>query len=864
MEFPHLTDNDFPHIGNVNPYSSNPTFDYSRYDGMTAHALLCNVTWDEQYLHAVNWPDMATRDAWFASLQDVISCELGFTRLEMEHVSVDVPLDSARLYNYVVLSFPQLTLEQPIRNEQHGIRTVFAFIDDYIYKAPSTTELVLSIDVWTTYLPHTYITGCMLDRGHAPMWALDVATYLQDPIANMAMLATADDSFGDAGIVRDSEFVPVYSSNPMLIISSTIPHSQLNSLVASVSSAGSPASYYDIDSRNGEQVGVSGYVWSADGKTYSGARNPANTAHADGNLVSTWLYAISSVSDLEVIAQALPQLITSAKACVVVPSSYVTLSQTYRTIGNSTIWTCTVSSDMHTLESFDITKAAFGYPARYADITKLYTFPYAYLMVSDDLGNAVTVRVEDTHGTLEVKDQLSATFGALSWDAIIDDVANTSGTVQYTIRTLTGQESKTLSGSDFAARTIPLGIPTYGLYLMASTVAGMEGYADAQAKRRSAITSYQSSMRSANNGAANAIASANTAKANADASANTAKTNADASADTVKSNTTRSTQNARDIATAQNTYALSSTASANTYTADCVNADVTFIDNSTIVAQANETVASVGAISNIVVSSGMSVAGNMLSDNVSGAAMAAMGGVSQAVSAGAAYPVSITSNSLQAAIAKNVALTKGVAAQDHAARNYGIATDQNTDITGRNADTADGNATATQTTTKDNASRTQTTSKANAARTQATATGNASASRETSEENAKQALETARLNWQDSIAAQAAKAPVAFGAQSGNTLADAYGRKGVHVRVMTQDDGSIARAGDTFIRYGYRYDGLWTIGELVPQTRKYSYWQSHDVFLASATLPNDIEHRLRSIFADGVTIWNDPAEIGEF
>lgn len=842
MEFPHLTDNDFPHIGNVNPYSTNPTFDYSRYDGMTAHALLCNVTWDEQYLHAVNWPDVATRDAWFASLQDVISCELGFTRLEMEHVSVDVPLDSARLYNYVVLSFPQLTLEQPIRNEQHGIRTVFAFIDDYIYKAPSTTELILSIDVWTTYLPHTYITGCMLDRGHAPMWALDVSTYLQDPIANMAMLATADDSFGDAGIVRDSEFVPVYSSNPMLIISSTIPHNQLNSLVAAASNAGSAATYYDTGTRNGTQVGVSGYVWSADGKTYSGARNPTNTAHADGNLVSTWLYAISSVSDLEVIANALPQLITSAKACVVVPSSYVTLSQTYRTIGTSTIWACTVSSAMHTLESFDITKAAFGYPSKYADITKLYTFPYAYLMVSDDLGNAVTVRVEDTHGTLEVKDQLSATFGALSWDAIVDDVANTSGSVQYTIRTLTGQESKTLSGSDFAARTIPLGIPTYGLYLMASTVAGMEGYADAEAKRRSAITSYQSSMRSANNGAANAIASANTALTNATASANTELSNTQNSNATIRANAVLANNLRSLVAGYQNTANSDQAANSNQNAYDSGAADVEYTMYATDAALKSESVSGVM---------------NAMSHAVTGDAM----GV---VAAGVASIVNISTNSALASLSTLATDTKVAISQDHTSQASSIQQTLNSNVTTATNSNNTSTTNNTTTTSNANAQSSRNTAVSNATRTNGTATGNASASRGTSEENSKQALETARLNWQDSIAAQAARAPVAFGEQSGNALADAYGRKGVHVRVMTQDDGSIARAGDTFLRYGYRYDGLWTIGELVPQTRKYSYWQSHDVFLASATLPNDIEHRLRSIFADGVTIWNDPSEIGAF
>ena len=1041
MDFPHLTDNAFPHISNVNPYSTNPTFDYTRYDGMTAQAMLCNVTWDEQYIHAVNWT-VSKRDSWFAALNDKVVCDLGFTRLEMERVSVDVPLDTARLYNYVVLRFPALTIDAPIRHEgADGVRVLFAFIDDYIYKAPSTTELVLSLDVWTTYLPHTYITGCMLDRGHAPMWALSADTYLNDPITHTEYLSTPDDSFaGDPEIVRDSDFTPVFTSDPMLIIASTIPHDELNSLVATSANAGSAATYSDTGARNGAQVGVNGYVWSANGSTYSGMVNPSDTAHATGNVITPWLYAIESVADLETIAQALPQLITSAKACVVVPSAYVTLSQTKRTIGTATVWACSVSSAMHALETFTITKTKFHYPTRYADIAKLYTFPYARLTVSDDMGNSITIRVEDTHGTLDIKDQLSMTLGALSWDALVTNVSDTSTAVQYTIKTLTGQESKSIVGSDFAARTIDLGIPTYALYLMASTVAGLETYANAQAQRRSAITNYQNSMRSANNtyentddaattslanatasantAYSNAVASADTALANATAAANTAYSNATASADTALANATAAANTAYSNAAASADTALANaTAAANTAYGNAVrsantaltnataaantaysnaedSADATLLNtkntNATLLANAtldNALRTAIAGYQNTATADLTSNAnqnaydtGNadgeytmyatdaaLKSESVSGVANmmahAAAGDAMGVVSAGVASIVNITTKQALADLSELNTYTKIAIAQDHnsnasatrQALNTNVATATNTnntstttnstttsntnaqntrDVAVYNAsatqtteitmagntnttalanaldtkNTSISTATATNTTTKANAlatkntsistatatnttdkanaltskntsistaTATNTTTKANALATKntsistATATktvtiANADETRDTTEENLKQTLETTRLNWQDSITAQAAHAPSSFGTQSGNALADTYGRKGVHVRVITQSAGAIARAGDMFIRYGYRYDGLWNISDLVPSNKAYSYWQTSDLFLRSATIPNDVEHRLRAIFTNGVTIWNDPAKIGDF
>ena len=53
-----------------------------------------------------------------------------------------------------------------------------------------------------------------------------------------------------------------------------------------------------------------------------------------------------------------------------------------------------------------LNKAVFGFDEKYADITKLYTFPYSMLEVTDDEGNYFTAKIENS-GTMKIHQEVS-------------------------------------------------------------------------------------------------------------------------------------------------------------------------------------------------------------------------------------------------------------------------------------------------------------------------------------------------------------------------------------------------------------------------------------------------------------------------
>lgn len=868
--FPKLGEsNGFPYLDNAKPFERHVTFDYSRFD-YTATAKLCKVTWPSDYRHVVNWADAQERDAWFGSLEgQVLELSHGTLRTQTDTISLPIPLDVALTYNYVYMRTPQLTEDKPIDYEtDSGVRTIGAFIDSCEFMSDSNTLFRLSVDVWTTYMPYKSVHGMMLDRGHAPMWALSASEYLHNPVERCANLLTPDVSFGDASIVRGGEYQPLSTAAPMYVLASTIPYGQINGITKATTHNSTAATYYDTGARNGEQVGVRSYQWGS-GKGYAGMTNPATPTRADGSLpTGLYYYGVSGASvgngALTTLFGALPVLATSLQAAFVVPSDLVTLGKGH-TIEGVTLYEVR-NKGLQEVASFGITKELFAYPTKYADIAKLYTAPYAHLEVSDDLGNSAEIAIEDTDGSVDVSQILSIAFPALEWRAAVTNVANTGGDVRYAWTQLDGTEkSKAVTNADFAATFLDYGIPTYALYLESRTEQALRTWADAQQQRASAIVAYQNTMRSANTAEHNAYDSNAMAKANADASADTGKANADASAATTKANTTRSTQNVTANAALDNHFRDLAEQNARTYTVGTGEQDLILMGASAITALENNQIAASAQINNIVAGGAGAIASNLAAENTTGALISAASTAAGALNAGASYAmVASTEASLSQTSASVAAAKIGIAAS-HAYVTKENANSQNTQITSNNVTTADNNATATQTTTKANASRSQATAKGNASRSQATGNSNANYSRDTAEENAKASLENARLGYERSLAQAALDAPNAHGAYTGTSIHEIWENRGVHLRAVTQPAGAVKQAGDTFMRYGYMLGASWSVDEWVPDGHAYCYWQSTDLWQNVADVDNtQAERMLEAILAAGVTVWDIPEHVGRF
>ena len=850
--FPHLRDTPFPNFSTVDPYRRKTEFDYGRYD-YDATIKLCNVTWPFDYRHTVNWQNEEQRDAYLDGIDGrTVELSQGFVRTQLDRVAVNVPYDVALTYNYVYMKVPTLTGDELLEHEtQAGIRTVCAFISECVYQAPSTTMLVLDVDVWTTYLPHLSTSAVMLERGHAPMYKTTATEYLTDPVNRCADLLTPDVDYAGSDITRGGAFEPLSTSQLVYVIASPIPHDQLLSITQATSQSDTPATYYDLTARNGYQVGVSGYTWPSDGKSYAGMSIPASVTRAEGSApTGLYYYGIYAANvnrgALETIASLLPVFITSAVAAYVVPANLIGISEQY-IVGGFSIYKVTSEYRLQGGPTFTLNKSMFGYPERYADIAKLYTFPYAHLQISDDLGNEIALHVEDCHGTIESMQALSVIWPTLAWEVSLTNVASVAGDVTYSWRKLTaGAESHTLPGSDFMRFLMSYDVPTYALRLTAKREAALGGYADAQARRESAIVSYQSAMRGANTGLENALASNATAKTNSDASADTALTNVQNTG--IAQNTNTTTQNnARTTVTAyQNLNRTHVTFNREDGALNTIfslgEADVEY-----------DMYATDAQLKSDAIGGAMNTIGALASGNVVGA-----------ITGGVASIISITTSQDIAELSETNIEQKVGINQDHTSLVTSEANELATETTKTNNATATSVNNVNVALANTNAGNTNSTAKANSARTKATGDANATYSRGTTEENAKAALTLAKDVYEASLVNAGLQAPVMHGEYSGDMRADTFQRRGLHLRAITQSDGALSRTADAFLRYGYQYSGIWEIDSWCPAGRDFCYWQSSDLWQNIRDVANPTAERIyESILTMGVTVWNDPEKIGK-
>ena len=925
--YPHLGagNQPFPHLGNARPFERVTDFDYSRYD-YEASIRLCRVPWDSSYRDVVRWHDAAERDSWFDSnASEPLELSSGVLRTQTDRVTVAVPYDVALTYNYAYLRVPRMTPDDAIEYEtDSGVRTVCAFVTGCTYLSPNATELDLQVDVWSTYLPYLHVDALYLERGHAPMYATTADAYLSDPINRCSDLLTPDVNYGVANITRGTSYQPLSTAALYMVLACTIPPDELDGITRASAQASTPATYYDIaGARDGHQVGVSGYLWGA-GQSYAGMISPAHATRASGSLATGLAYYAISGADvsagaLDDVFRLLPVLATSCQAAYVVPGDLVTLGAAHA-VGTWQLRECETRDGWQAVGSMQITKQMFGYPARYADIAKLYTAPYAVVELSDDAGNMVQIHVEDTHGSLQAVQRLCAAWPFLAWDVTLSNVESTGSTATYTWRELDGTTTQASAyATDFAQLVLDYDIPTYVLYLDGATTARLSGWYDGMQQRESAIAAYQSTMRSANTGMenalasnataetnalasnataesnalasnataeSNALASNATAEANALASNATAKTNADASADTAKTNADNGAANTRaqavvsnserdDIRTQINTVRGSSGgagAPGSGLIGDTVQA---IFDN----AYADEEYAMFATDANLKSDALASIAHMIPSaivGDVLGVASAGVSGVINLTTQAALAQLSFTNIQDHEAISMTHTATQLVGQKNletsldtirdgaDTTRANNNATLTETNATNSNT-TAKANATRSRTTGDANATRSRTTGDANATRSRTTGDANATYTRATAETNAKQALELARQGFEARVASGSVSAPSQHGAYSGTGEHESMRNRGVHMRVKTQPAGAIARAGDAMLRYGYAYDGLWTVTDWCPTGHDMCHWRSQDVILRADDLTNDeCASTFRAMLARGVNVWDTPTVVGRY
>lgn len=599
--FPHMNDGDFPHIDNVNVYKFDNDFDYSRYDALQMKLTVCVVPWDMGEAHIGNrtisgignvvwFETKANRDAWFAAIPDNQCYRFETKYKDLPHdgyIDVPLPFDIASKFNYIVQEFePFANANSYVEYESaNGHRKWFWFIREVEYLAPNTTRLHILDDAFQTWMYDVNISGMILERGHAPLFETTAGDFLDNPLGNCRNLLTEDVNYGSSYIARSSSEFVFNTGNMYALIVTT--------------------------------ANVWNGVWGS--KADSDWKTPGfDIAYMQGVAPSYYAFVVpvgNFNAFINTVQSDYPQFVQTIKAIAFVSENMFTLGRQF-TFASITCYEVESAyknaADRDELIKLDADM--FDYPDEYSGIAKLYTYPYSYILVTNEKGDQIEVHVEDTTGTIHIERSLSLVFPWLKIDAHLSGIGAAA--------------RKQVSFTNISTRNMPIqgnwyeyliewDIPTFGIYQNAGTNNDYSTFYD-RAQQQYAI----------DNQYANVVESADCLVDNADL---TAATN---SAITATSNAS----NASD-ASAQNDYIVSKTS------AD--NAVVT--GGATATTEAKEQQASISAAASAV-GGVMGAIGSAASGNVAGA-------VSGLIGAG------IGAASTMASTAVAVGLTKTMAGQ---------------------------------------------------------------------------------------------------------------------------------------------------------------------------------------------------------
>lgn len=840
-KFPHLDDPSFPNLGNVDVYKYRNEFDYSRYDGAQMHILLCSVPWDMGEAHIGNrtisgignvvWFETeAKRDAWFDAIPDneCLRFDTKYKELHRDNeIMLPVPFDVACQYNYLVVEYePFASQDSLVQYETRtGLDKWFWFVREVEFVSPNTTRVHLLNDAFQTWMYRIHIGGMILERGHAPLFGIDANTYLANPLNNNAGLLAEDVNYGGEPVQVKTSHSHVFNSDTWACFACT----------SNASSA----------------------EWGT--KTDEDWKTPASASYFVNGAPSYRIFAIA-VSDLNsfltTIENNYPQFKQTVKGIFFAPRELIATGATFTFAGVTCRWVSTSNVTIDVYNAF--AKSQFGYPSEYADIAKLYTWPYACFEVSDENGNSEIVKIEETNGALAISAAMSLAYPAIKIQAHMLGVGQGPRTVlQFKNVTdhslmICGRWYKTLHEWD---------VPVFGVIQSAENYNDFVEYFD----RKQAAVAYDNAYSSA-------TASADTAKTNDYANADTEKTNAYANADNTAAIGARNAGTTTANATLQATANTAMTAAGNTqasddtstsqalntaltgyaidYTNDSANNQIAMTEATAAASQASN---AIGAAASM----GTSIA----SGDVGGAITALASGIGQAAVIQATTEAGVNYTAAQATASgqfnRKNAVDTNIATydkNDHAITAANLRRDAANALTnGAAANTAaaiTGNATGTQTTIKANADRTNTTAKANADRTNTTATANAGRSKDTAQKAVSNRLKQKALH-----------APLEFG-EFANTGQATTKPLALIVNTLTQTKSAIEQAGNEFLRYGYYYnnwwdfDGNWNVGPY------YTYWKLSDFWVSGLNVPDMYVDKLRFFLYGGVTVWRRPEDIG--
>ena len=842
MKFSHLDGaTSFPGDGTHVYEQYRNVFDYNIWTPNTV-IKLCHVNWFDDYHDVVKFPDDTARNAWFDKLDGEtvkLTTNMYIARADTDGIKLPVPYMTAQQYNYIVVDFSRDIINTPYQKTDVQTRYHF-FISSVRAEAPNTTTCTLTRDVWTDYINSTTINGMLLSRGHAPLTEMTPQELLKNPRANCRDFTLPDVDYGNAASnIRKSTPFNLQNGTRYICLAATFSPGQLQAMsgMRGANVANSDPTYSNNDGT------VAGFLWGAgniDTSNVTGAGTSYNTVdNLTASNVTVYALESSKISGdyFDVLFAYYPHIMSQITAVFVATANMMRLGDIVTV--NGVEWH-TVSGTRAKISEIDLTINDFGYEAEYAAITRLYLAPYAHLEISDNIGNKTRVEIADC-GRLSVQTITSLSYPILRQIAWLDGIGS-DGDASISINAINGTNiTADVPNADVLKTLISHDIPTYALQRRAIDAHRAEAYNREIAQaRENTIISYENGARSAN------VAVANTARNNTNNINNTNLSNG------LNSTVTANSNNASNAIYKNNVTQQNLLLSASNNKIDEMN--TASLDLTTQLVNTEITASAIGTVTAAIGAIGTAATGIAVTAATGGAAApmvaAGLGAAGSIGLSGASFATGASKTAAEAAYkqAYNDAAAFAAKKYNGQANSVSIAMSgtQNIQSTKLNTDNTNASNATNSSITANNAN---------------TSNANAAASRNQSVDNAKRVMVNTRSNvnaaWRDLL--NHAAQPV--GAYGGDNFGQAAGLDTMTVKIVTEDNGAIAAAGDYMLRYGIASNKLYNKPSLTP-CKHFTYWQSADIWTVCPLAQNEHLQTIRDIFSNGVTIWNRPEEVG--
>lgn len=840
----------FSHLDGATSFPGDGTHVYEQYRNIFDYNIwtpntvikLCHVNWFDDYHDVVKFSNDDARNTWFDNLDGEtvkLTTNMYIARADTDGIKLPVPYMTAQQYNYIVVDFSHDIINTPYQKTDVQTRYHF-FITSVRAEAPNTTTCTLARDVWTDYINSTVINGMLLSRGHAPLTEMTPQELLKNPRANCRDFTLPDVDYGNASSnIRKSTPVNLQNGTRYICLAATFSPGQLQAMsgMRGANIANSDPTYSNNDGT------VTDFLWGAgniDASNVTGAGTSYNSVdNLTASNVSVYALESSKISGdyFDTLFAYYPHIMSQITAVFVATANMMRLDGA---IGVNGVEWHTVSGNRAKISEIDLTINDFGYATEYAAITRLYLAPYAHLEISDNIGNKSRVEIADC-GRLSVQTITSLSYPILRQIAWLDGIGG-DGDTAISIDAINGAGiTAGVPNADALKTLISHDIPTYALQRRAIDAHRAEAYNREIAQaRENAIISYENGARSAN------VAVANTARNNTNSINNTNLSNG------LNSTVTANSNNASNAIYKNNVTQQNLLLSASNNKIDEMN--TASLDLTTQLVNTEITASAIGTVTAAIGAIGTAATGIAVTAATGGAAApmvaAGLGAAGSIGLSGASFATGASKTAAEAAYkqAYNDAAAFTAKKYNAQANSVSIAMSGTQNIQSTKLNT-------------DNTNASNATNSSIAANNANTSNANASASRDQTVDNAKRVMANTRSNanaaWRDLL--NHAAQPV--GAYGGDNFGQATGLDTMTVKIVTEDNGAIAAAGDYMLRYGIASNKLYSRPSLTP-CKHFTYWQSADIWTVCPLAQNEHLQTIRDIFSNGVTIWNRPDEVG--